>query len=642
MKRALREAYDKELALLKERAAEFAAEHPGLADRLGGLLQENLDPTVSGLLEGSAFLAARVQLKMQEEFRDFTRELLDQVFPEALMPTPSVILVQATPPVDNDALYSGIRAEPGQPLDASYQDADARVSCRFSLAAPLELWPVALQDARYLDGSGQVGALGQEIAAGTKAGLVISLEKLGNGADGKVQGGFDTLSMDRLTLHFNAPLADATALYEQIHFSRSRVSLSWLDHNGDRVFRRLPPSSVTAIGFDSNERLFKRRVAQFSGFSILREYFVFPRKFLGLHIDGLAAHLASVRASEIQIVFEFSSVSAALAQRFVPEHLLLHAAPAVNLFEEVSSTVRIDQKQHELVVTPNSSPITHFEFHDIIEVWAFYAGHKHKVPVLPLYGAPLSSEGSRAALYYTIRRKPRRLTHHERRHGMSRYRYRGTETYIMLFEPAGTNPAHRLQVRGMCSNRHLPEYLPIAHGKDDIVLSNDQSVVLNCVAGPTPPRDSLADTDAAALHRSETGESLWRLVSYLSLSCFGLERDDPESTAAAVRELLSLFADSSDIHNEVQINALRKVTTRPVTRTVALADGYHAARGLEVELLFDEDGTEGNSVTLMGAVLDRFLAEYAAVNSFTQTIVKTVQRGVIAKFPPRSGRGPML
>ena len=136
MKRAFREAYNRELALLKERAAEFASEYPGLADRLGGLVEENLDPTVQGLLEGSAFLAARVQTKMDEEFQTFTQELLEQVFPDALAPTPSAMLVQAAVPYDNSDIASGLRFEAGEYMDARFLDADKRVSCRFALAAP--------------------------------------------------------------------------------------------------------------------------------------------------------------------------------------------------------------------------------------------------------------------------------------------------------------------------------------------------------------------------------------------------------------------------------------------------------------------------------------------------------------------------
>ena len=45
---------------------------------------------------------------------------------------------------------------------------------------------------------------------------------------------------------------------------------------------------------------------------------------------------------------------------------------------------------------------------------------------------------------------------------------------------------------------------------------------------------------------------------------------------------------------------------------------------------------------LLGAVLDRFFAEYAAINHFTQTVIKSAERGVIARWPPRSGSRSVL
>ena len=54
--------YNRELKVLYEQAREFADEYPGIAERLGGLLEDRMDPLIGGLLEGSAFLAARVQL----------------------------------------------------------------------------------------------------------------------------------------------------------------------------------------------------------------------------------------------------------------------------------------------------------------------------------------------------------------------------------------------------------------------------------------------------------------------------------------------------------------------------------------------------------------------------------------------------
>jgi type VI secretion system protein ImpG len=344
----------------------------------------------------------------------------------------------------------------------------------------------------------------------------------------------------------------------------------------------------------------------------------------------------------MQIVFEFDTPHPRLINRIDAGNIALHAAPAVNLFDEISSQVRLDRKRHEFVVTPNSSPMSHYELHAIREVWGFYAGHQNRVPVHHLYEQAPDGQNPRQVLYFTSRRKPRRMTLQERRYGASRYRYRGTETFVSIYEPPDAERLQRLQVRAICSNRHLAEYLPIAQGNDDFTFCENQTLNLRCIAGPTPPRDSLADLESSTNHRTTAGDVYWRLISYLSLNKFGIDSPDPKAAAAALREMLSLFADLSDSVLERQIVGLQKVATRPVTRTLERADGYHAARGLEVTLTFDEDEFEGSGIILLGAVLDRFLAEHVALNSFTQTVLASVQRGQIMAFPPRSGMGPIL
>lgn len=646
MKRALREAYNRELSLLKERAAEFAQDYPGLADRLGGLVEENLDPTVSGLLEGSALLAARVQTKMQDEFKTFTHELLDQVFPDALAPTPSAMLVQANLPLENTDLAKGMPFEAGAYMDARFKDADKQIACRFALTAPLKLWPLGVKDVKYHAGAGPIGALGQEIAQGTKAGIVLTLERLGakgtDPADLTLAGLGGDAGLDELVIHLTGPLKDSVALFEQLFCDTTRISLRWLNAQGDPVFATLPQHNLEQVGFDRDQRLFAHNTRLFEGFAFLREFFVFPRKFAGFRLRGLADILRYVRQSQVELVFEFDTVNRALASRLEKEHFALNAAPAVNQFEEMSSQVRINTKEHEAVVTPNSTPITHYEVQSIKDVWAFYQGQQNKVRVYPLYALPPDAKDPRQVLYYTYRRRPRRLTASEQRYGASNYRYRGTETFVSIYAPPGDDVVQRLQVNTLCSNRHLPEYLPIAQSKDDFFLCDDQEITLACIAGPTPPADSLADLESGAAHRTTSGDVYWRLVSYLSLNHYGLESRDGKDAAASMREMLSLFTDLSDNVSEAQIAGLNKVETRPVGRTIPHADGFHTARGIEVTLTFDEEEYEGSGVMLLAAVLDRFLSEYAAVNSFTQTVVRTLQRGEIKVFPPRSGSGPLL
>ena len=131
-------------------------------------------------------------------------------------------------------------------------------------------------------------------------------------------------------------------------------------------------------------------------------------------------------------------------------------------------------------------------------------------------------------------------------------------------------------------------------------------------------------------------------MSHLQLNAQGITGRDPAATAAALREMLALFADLSDSVTEAQIAALHSVETRPETGQIPHPEGFLTARGLRITLTFDEAGFEGSGVMLLGAVLDRFLADYAGVNSFTRTVIRTHQRGEIHAFPRRLGNGRVL
>lgn len=639
MKKAFRDAYNDELALLYERAAEFAAEYPGIAERLGGMLQDNVDPGIAGLLEGTAFLAARVQLKQREEFRGFTDELLEQFLPGLLEPLPAMMMVQAHGP-EPDKLETGKLIPAGTYLDARLLDAETRVACRFRLGADLELWPLEIERVAYLASAAEVSALGQDAAGTTRAALSVSLLRQGGG--GLAIG---MLPLDRLRLHLAGPMAEAVALYEQLFCNLSRISLRWLDGYGDPVFLRLDPACLAQLGFGAAERLIPHDGRLFEGFAELREGLAFPRKYLGLQLNALAQAFSRVSADRLQLIFEFDRVQPMLAARLSAEAVVLHAAPAINLFEEGASHIRPDRKHIDHVVTPDSSPSTHYEIIRVTDVFAHYSGRATRQRVLPLYGLPDGDANPRQALYYTTRRRDRRLTEEEKRFGR-RARYLGTETFIALYEPPNTDEGdavQRLAIRALCSNRHLPEYLPIGESREDFHLTEDVTVRFACLTPPTPPREPLTALDPGGPHRAMQGDVNWRLISYLALGAFGLDgREGPDAGAAGLREMLSLFADQSDGATERQIRGIEGLSTRPVTRMIRRADGFYPARGTEVRISFDEEAWEGSGILVIGALIDRFLADYAPVNSFTQTVIVSRQRGQLHVWPPRTGSGPLI
>ena len=73
--------YNRELQHVREMGAEFASEYPKIAGRLGMEGFECADPYVERLLEGFAFLAARVQLKLDAQYPVFTQHLMEMTYP---------------------------------------------------------------------------------------------------------------------------------------------------------------------------------------------------------------------------------------------------------------------------------------------------------------------------------------------------------------------------------------------------------------------------------------------------------------------------------------------------------------------------------------------------------------------------------
>lgn len=199
-----------------------------------------------------------------------------------------------------------------------------------------------------------------------------------------------------------------------------------------------------------------------------------------------------------------------------------------------------------------------------------------------------------------------------------------------------------LSVRALCSNRHLPEHLPVGEGGADFRLLDNVTLDVVCVAGPTPPREPIVRQLRGRTETAHTGSVTWRLINMLSVTHLGLVQHGAGRNAQALREVLSLFADLTDGATERRIRGVRSVDSRPIVRRVRQRIGIGAARGIEVSVTFEERAFEGSGAFLLAAVLDRFFAEYAAMNHFTQLVFRTVERGEVMRFPPRAGeRAPL-
>src|SRR5687768_13088939 len=132
--------YNRELQYLRELGGEFAREFPKIAGRLALDAFECADPYVERLLEGFAFLAARVQLKIDAEFPRFTENLLQMVYPHYLQPTPSMAVVELRPSQKHGALAEGFVIPRGTALRGNLGKRE-QTACEYRTAHAVTLWP---------------------------------------------------------------------------------------------------------------------------------------------------------------------------------------------------------------------------------------------------------------------------------------------------------------------------------------------------------------------------------------------------------------------------------------------------------------------------------------------------------------------
>jgi type VI secretion system protein ImpG len=186
----------------------------------------------------------------------------------------------------------------------------------------------------------------------------------------------------------------------------------------------------------------------------------------------------------------------------------------------------------------------------------------------------------------------------------------------------------QLSVDAVCTNRDLPLSLTLGSGRTDFSLQTAAPVeAVRCVAGPTSPKPSHAH-----------GEVAWRLVSHLALNYLSLVEDDAGRGSAALREMLALYAGPQDAAVLKQIEGVRAVASAPVIRRMRTPGPITFGRGLEITVTFDDDAFRGSVVFVLGAVLEEFFARYVSINSFTETVVRTLERGEIMRWPARTGR----
>ena len=613
--------YEKELQFIRGMGKEFAERYPGVAERLdlGGF--ECADPYVERLLEGFAFLSARIQLKLDAEFPRFTQNLLDMVYPHYLAPTPSMAIMNFEPDLEGGVTEEGFSIPRGTRLRSSLSEG-MRTRCDYRTSQTVNLWPLTIEKAAYLRaGEAEIfNSLEEPVLSGIRLDL-----KIAPGIE------FKTLPLDKLEIYLDGGGETPHRIYELLLAHCTSIIVQPISDNGKKPSWqvKLPPSNLKEMGFDEDQALLPYTDVSFQGYRYFQEYFAFPQRFLFVELSGLKNSIQRCEEESLEIIFLFNQKNELLEGAIDKNNFSLNCTPAINLFPKRADRIHLSHRSSEhQVIIDRTNPLD-YEVYSVTSVHGIDSNLQEKQKFSPFYAS--DNYDNKVQAFYTIRRKPRLQSTTNKSHTD----YVGTESFLSLVDSSETpydNDLKQLGVSALCTNRDLPLHITSRGGKTLFTMEDSAPVKqIRSLAGPTKPKPPNVE-----------GENAWRLISHLSLNYLSLVDANDKDGAVALRELLTLYADIHRSETMKQINGLLSVNSSSVVRRIPGKGPITFGRGLNISINCKESAFDGIGVYMLGSVLERFFAKYVSLNSFTQTSLHTVERGKIKEWSVRTGTRAIL
>ena len=362
------------------------------------------------------------------------------------------------------------------------------------------------------------------------------------------------------------------------------------------------PGMIRQIGFEENEALIPNDNQLFRGFDFLRDYFAFPRRFLGFDLSASARSRRRLEAKTVDIVRGLRRGEAP-ARRGGPQGVLRPLRRARR------QSVRKDAGPHSGQVQPvrvprHPRPQPPARFRD-------EPGDSGCSPIFPARRRKFRSSRS-------TRRRPRAArpgcpTRFAACRAGARSRKRNTG-------PCPTTPGPTSSCRSangpiptnFCASRNSaskpcaptgisPKHLPVGESGADFRFLDDVELDVRCIAGPTPAARALPDCARGQRERTHRrGEVAWRLINMLSLNHLGLvDRAGRAARRRCARRSI-LFADLADSATDRKIRGVRSLSARPIVRRLRQAQGRGGRSGAR-----DHGGPGGEGLRGLGRVSAR-------------------------------------
>lgn len=580
----LRDMFSDELRYLRELGREFAQDNPQLARFLG---DEAGDPDVERLLEGFAFLTAKLRLKIESDFPELTHPLLQMLWPNYLRPLPSMTMVRFDP-VKQSVTQRHVLPK-GSRLFAKAVDG---IRCEFRTCTDVTLYPLSLLQV-------------SDAHSREKSVMRIDLQV-------QTQHPLNEMDCDRLDFHLSGDSNTALTLY--LWIARYLKSVH-VQIDGTRY--SLSSKDLAFPGFSPEEALLPYPRNVFDGYRILQEYFVFPQRFHFFSLTRLLRVWPAIQAQTLRFEFEFSRPMPSTV-RLKTSDISLYCAPAVNLFQHDAEPLNLNGRTVDQRVQPSGQRPDAYEVFSIDQVTGQADGQATRVySPFESFQHEIEQAQQRTTLYYRTRVED----------SLGREGVVHRIAFVRGDESTHIDSEETVSLELTCSNRDLPQALAVG----DLCLTTEHAPTLATYTNLTAPTRSYPPVLDASLH--------WTLISNLSLNYLSLLSAEPLKAVIRAYDFAALHDLQQTRATRKRLDGIGEATTRPID---LLLKGL-PIRGLTTHLRLDQSAflCEGD-LYLFSSVLSHFFALYASINAFHQLEVTNTTNNEHYQWPLLTGKQPVI
>ncbi|MDR2598383.1 MAG: type VI secretion system baseplate subunit TssF [Holosporales bacterium] len=594
--------YRDTLLFLRKKGGSFALKHPEIADKLDIKAGESTDPHTERIIESVAFMAAKLDQKIDDNSQNLAFHLLSALYPNLIATFPPCGIVQFVS-VPGPASADVVAIPKGTKLIARSRSG---ASCVFKTVYPLDLYPIRISDVMLTQRAKRLSGSSGRCISVTMTTLSVP---------------FESMKIRDLLFCINSDiLEDSLLLYEAI-FSNPRGCFTM--RIADKEFE-IDRDHVIQCGFGDDEMMCPVPRYSTNCLQLFQEMLHFPRKFMFfkiLNFQDLITRTLLRNIDSISLNIDVDQRDDRFSDTLKKISIVTGATPIVNLFQVTSDPFRFDGLKSKYLLLADQSRDSSLEIQSISSVKMLDSRTNESFVVSPYFSLASDAENDAPQnIYWTYSIESSEIR------GLD-----GTDTYLS-FVDTNINPQavydRVVYAEVLCTNRFETRDIPsqTSMQAENIETGSYSAKLLHKMTNP--------------VEMTEGKSTLWTMISQLATTHITIA--NCENLLANISKLTEILACDAKIQASEIISQLTNIEIDEVVRRIGKDAWRGFVNGLEIKV-YTKDYPSTCRSYLFCNILNKYLSSIVSINSFIE--LHMLSSGIqkeLASWLPSSGNRTLL